>query len=155
MSPNRESAHISCSICPEPIDSALHRRSLPKIGEAGGYVCFEGLVRNVNHGKRVIRLDYEVYETLALKEMRRIAEYAVEDFQLYSVRSWHRSGSLNIGDTAVYIDVLARHRAEAFRGCRFIIDAIKRRVPIWKKEYYDDGTVTWSQCHEHESEPAL
>ncbi|MBM4250912.1 MAG: molybdenum cofactor biosynthesis protein MoaE [Deltaproteobacteria bacterium] len=149
------SGHISCSISPEPIDSTVHRRSLPLTGSAGGFVCFEGLVRNVNHGKSVFRLDYEVYEVLALKEMRRIAAQAMTDFQLFSVRMWHRSGSLCIGETAVYIDVLSRHRAEAFRGCRFVIDAIKQRVPIWKKEYYDDGTVTWSQCHEHTIEPAL
>lgn len=155
MDLDRQSGYISCSISCEPIDSTEHRRSLPLEGSSGGFVCFEGLVRNVNHGKRVIRLDYEVYEALALKEMRRIAAQALTDFQLDSVRCWHREGSLRIGDTAVYIDVLARHRAEAFRGCRFVIDAIKQRVPIWKKEYYDDGTVTWSQCHDHTIEPAL
>ncbi len=151
----RDEKIIFNAICPQPIDPSECRVSLPRSREVGGYVCFEGLVRSFNNGKKVIRLDYEVYEPLALKEMRRICERATEEFELFSARCWHRSGSLNLGDTAVLIDVLARHRAEAFKGCRFIIDAIKHRVPIWKKEYYDDGTASWTQCHEHHDEPAF
>ena len=146
---------IECGIQSTPIDHIKCRQSLPALSDAGGYVCFEGLVRNINHGKSVVRLDYEVYEALAIKEMYRIANQAGSECHLRCVRCWHRSGSLGIGDTAIIIQVLARHRAEAFRGCRLVIDSIKTRVPIWKKEYYDDGTVSWSQCHEHGSEPAL
>ena len=115
----------------------------------GGYVVFEGMIRNVNHGKRVTHLEYEVYEPLAKKELRRICEYAAERFSLHYVRAVHREGRLSIGDTAVIIQTLSRHRREAFEGCRHVIDQLKARVPIWKKEYYDDGTSTWTQCHDH------
>jgi molybdopterin synthase catalytic subunit len=144
---------IECHIQSTPLDVTALRRSLPAIPDAGGFVSFEGHVRNINHGKKVVRLDYEVYETLALKEMRRIALEISATLQLKCVRCWHRSGSLEVGDPAVLIQVLARHRDEAFRGCRQVIDQLKSRVPIWKKEYYDDGSINWSQCHEHVSKP--
>ena len=144
-----------CSIEFGPINPAECRRLLPFYPDVGGYVSFEGIVRDSNHGKKVIRLDYEVYEALALREMQRIADQAAEEYKLRRVFVQHRCGSLEVGDIAVLIQVQSRHRAEAFGGCRYVIDSIKHRVPIWKKEYYDDGTVAWSQCHEHNSEPSL
>jgi molybdopterin synthase catalytic subunit len=131
------------------------RQALPEIPDAGGYVCFEGLVRNINHGKTVTRLEYEVYDELALKELRRIAEFAAERYGLRYVGCRHRRGALEIGETAVVVQVLSRHRREAFEGCRYVIDQLKARVPIWKKEYYDDGSSVWTQCHEHGLEPPL
>src|SRR5690606_10689975 len=104
---------------------------------------------------RVVRLDYEAYETLATKEMRRISEQAAELFQLRFVRAVHRTGSLSIGESAVMIQTLSRHRREAFEGCRFIIDQLKARVPIWKKEHYDDGTAHWTRCHDHDANPRI
>lgn len=147
-------ATIDCRIASTALDVTALRKSLPDMPGCGGYVVFEGLIRNVNHGKSVTRLEYEVYETLALKELKRICEYACERFQLKYVRAWHREGRLEIGDTAVMIQVLSRHRREAFEGCRFIIDQLKARVPIWKKEFYDDGSATWTQCHEHHAHDA-
>ncbi len=138
------------------MDAAGLRRALPNIADAGGYVCFEGLVRNINQGKAVVRLEYETSEELALKELRRIAEAAAERFDLRYVGCTHRQGSLAIGETAVFVQVLSRHRREAFEGCRYVIDQLKARVPIWKKEYYDDGSSVWTQCHhEHGLEPPL
>jgi molybdopterin synthase catalytic subunit len=146
---------VNCFITAEAIDPSSCRKSLPSAPEAGAYVCFEGIVRNHNHGKAVVRLNYEVYETLALKEMQRIGLQASEEFGLQYVRCWHRKGSLAVGDIAVLIYVVARHRGEAFRGCKYIIDSIKQRVPIWKNEFYADGTSSWTECHGHETEPAL
>lgn len=128
------------------------RSTLPALSSCGGYVSFEGLVRNVNHGKGVTRLEYETYDELALKELGRIAEFAAERHKLEFVRAIHRKGRLEIGDVAVIIQVLSRHRKEAFDGCRLVIDSLKRSVPIWKKEFYDDGTHSWTQCHEHAHE---
>ena len=143
-------AETQCAIVDQPLDMAALRRELPPLPDCGGYVAFEGIVRDVNHGRRVTRLDYEAYESLAAKELTRIAEQAIERFGLRYVRAVHRTGSLAIGDTAVVVQVLSRHRREAFDGCRFVIDQLKARVPIWKKEYYDDGSAVWTRCHDHD-----
>ena len=148
-------ASVDVAIQETTLDPAALRRTLPPLPDCGGYVAFEGLVRNVNHGKAVVRLDYEVYDELALKELRRIAEQAAERYRLRFVRAVHRQGSLAIGDVAVVVQALSRHRREAFDGCRFVIDQLKARVPIWKKEFYDDGSSAWSQCHDHGLEPPL
>ena len=140
---------VLTSLFAEPLDILALRRDLPALPDCGGFVAFEGIVRDVNHGRKVTRLDYEAYDALAEKELRRIAEQAVERFGLRFVRAVHRTGSLTIGDTAVVVQVLSRHRREAFDGCRFVIDQLKARVPIWKKEYYDDGSTDWTRCHDH------
>jgi molybdopterin synthase catalytic subunit len=145
--PPRVDCAVDCAIQATPIDSARLRRELPELPGCGGYAAFEGLVRNVNDGRRVTRLDYEAYDELALKEMRRICEEALERFGLQFARAYHRRGSLAIGDVAVAIQVLTGHRGEAFAGCRYVIDQIKERVPIWKKEFYEDGTTEWTRCH--------
>lgn len=136
-------------------DSALkinnYRSSAPESPGSGGYVCFEGQVRNSNNGRTVTHLEYEVYEALALKELRRICEEASERYQLHFARAVHRKGRLEIGETAVIVQVLSRHRKEAFEGCRFIIDQLKSQVPVWKREFYDDGGHIWTQCHDHGS----
>jgi molybdopterin synthase catalytic subunit len=141
---------VDCAIHAAPIDSIRMRRELPDLPGCGGYVTFEGIVRNVNAGRRVTRLDYESYDELAVKEMRRICEEGLERFGLQFARAYHRRGTLTIGDVAVAIQVLTGHRGEAFAGCRYIIDEIKARVPIWKKEFYEDGTTEWTRCsHGH------
>ncbi len=140
---------LDCRIADQAIDVKTERQNLPALADCGGYVCFEGIVRNINHGKSVSRLEYETYDELALKELGRIAEFAAERHHLKFVRAVHRKGSLGIGETAVIIQVLSRHRREAFEGCRLIIDQLKSRVPIWKKEFYDDGSSVWTQCHDH------
>jgi molybdopterin synthase catalytic subunit len=112
----------------------------------GGYVPFEGAVRNHNEGRVVQRLEYEAFAPLALREGERILAAACGRFGLAQVRCAHRVGSLEIGAIAVWVGVGAPHRGEAFDACRYIIDHIKHSVPIWKKEYYDDGDSGWVNC---------
>ena len=113
---------------------------------SGAYVGFEGWVRNHNEGQRVLRLEYEAYETLGVKEGERIIREAVQRFGLETVCCVHRLGSLEIGDLAVVVGVSSPHRNEAFEACRYIIDEVKHRVPIWKKEHYVDGDSGWVNC---------
>lgn len=138
---------VICQIAAGPLRTDELRRDLPLLPDCGGHVTFEGMIRNVNHGKAVTRLDYEVYDTLAVKELERIGREAAQRFELRYVRVLHRKGRLDIGEPAVIVQVLSRHRREAFDGCRYVIDELKARVPIWKKEYYDDGSSAWTQCH--------
>ena len=95
-------------------------------------------------------LNYEAYEALAIKEIVKIGNEAAERFGLDAVYVVHRVGSLNIGDTAVVVTAIAGHRGEAFQGCRYVIDNLKVRAPIWKKEFYLDGTHRWPRCSEHD-----
>lgn len=140
---------IEVGIEEKPLPVQQYRTALPASPGSGGYVCFEGHVRNSNNGRTVTHLEYEVYDTLALKELQRICESACERFQLHFARAVHRKGRLDIGEPAVIIQVLSRHRKEAFEGCRYIIDRLKAQVPVWKREHYDDGTHIWAQCHDH------
>jgi adenylyltransferase/sulfurtransferase len=113
---------------------------------AGGYASFEGWVRNHNEGHAVTRLEYEAFEALANKEGERIVKEAIEKFGVVKAACVHRVGSLAIGDLAVWVGVSSRHRAEAFAACRYIIDEVKHRVPIWKKEHYVTGDSGWVNC---------
>ncbi|HEX9138837.1 MAG TPA: molybdenum cofactor biosynthesis protein MoaE [Steroidobacteraceae bacterium] len=112
----------------------------------GGFAAFEGWVRDHNDGRRVQSLEYEAHAALAVREGERIIAEAVERFGIRRALCVHRVGSLNLGDLAVWVGVSAEHRDEAFRACRYIIDEIKHRVPIWKKEYYDRGDSGWVNC---------
>lgn len=112
----------------------------------GGYASFEGWVRNENEGRRVLRLEYEAFETLAIREGERIVQEAVERFGVRRARCVHRVGTLSVGELAVWVGVASGHRAEAFAACRYIIDEVKHRVPIWKKEHYADGDSGWVNC---------
>lgn len=113
---------------------------------AGGYCEFEGWVRNQNEGRRVARLEYEAYEPLAIREGEKVLEEAKERFPYVNAGCVHRTGLLAIGDCAVWVGVAAPHREEAFKACRYIIDEIKMRLPIWKKEHYVDGDSGWVNC---------
>ena len=113
---------------------------------AGGFCVFEGWVRNENEGKTVQRLEYEVYEPLAVKEGEKVLAEARQRFPYLQAACAHRSGLLEIGDCAVWVGVAAPHRDEAFKACRYIIDEIKLRLPIWKKEHYVDGDSGWVNC---------
>lgn len=113
---------------------------------SGAYVQFEGWVRDHNDGRRVLRLEYEVYEPLAIKEGERIIAEAVRRFSLRQAAAIHRSGLLQLTDIAVLVGVSSPHRGEAFDACRYIIDRLKTRLPIWKKEHYADGTEEWVNC---------
>jgi len=137
---------LYCQIQDAVIDASAFRRQLHTPETAGGVSLFEGIIRNQNDGKAVIHLEYEAYASLALKEMRRIRSEAMEIFGLVGAYQVHRVGRLAIGETAVIIAALAKHRNEAFSGCRYMIDQLKARVPIWKKEFYQDGTYQWTRC---------
>ena len=126
----------------QPIDIAALSRAL--VGDsAGACVTFEGWVRNRNAGRAVHRLDYQAYATLAEKEGEKILIEAREKFAILDVRCEHRTGSLAIGDLAVWVGVSSPHRDAAFAACRFVIDEVKLRVPIWKNEHYADGESGW------------
>ena len=114
---------------------------------AGGFASFEGWVRNHHGGKAVRSLEYSAYQVLAEKEGNRIVEEAKEAYAIDHAYCQHRIGHLSIGDMAVYVAVSAAHRGAAFDACRYIIDEAKTRIPIWKKEYYIDGTTAWPHCH--------
>jgi molybdopterin synthase catalytic subunit len=109
--------------------------------EDGAAVVFEGVVRNHTSGRQTLYLDYEAYEEMALKQMEELAAEALRQFKVRDVAIVHRLGRLEIGATSVLIAVASAHRAAAFEACRWLIDTLKRTVPIWKKEYFVDGAV--------------
>lgn len=123
----------------------------------GGVTLFAGIVRDHNEGKPVVRLEYSAYEAMAEKEMARIAGELAQRFPAARVTMLHRLGSLVVGDAAVVVVAAAAHREEAFAACRAGIEAIKSRVPIWKKEYGPDGSHWVEPCghggREHPSSP--
>ncbi|MBO9617698.1 MAG: molybdenum cofactor biosynthesis protein MoaE [Niabella sp.] len=112
----------------------------------GGLVTFTGIVRNKTKDKAVIRLEYECYEPMAIKEMEKIAETAIQLFAVKNVCIHHRTGTLQVGDIAVIIAINAPHREAAFDACRYVIDTLKQTVPIWKKEVFEDGEE-WVAAH--------
>src|SRR5580692_6422896 len=134
------------------IDTAVARRELLDVG-AGGYVSFEGWVRNYSEGREVTRLEYEAFEDLAVKEGERILAEAAARFPIKRALCIHRVGALNLADMAVWVGVSSAHRGEAFDACRFIIDEVKHRVPIWKKEHYRSGDSGWVNCERCAAEP--
>ena len=113
---------------------------------AGGIVVFVGAVRNATKGKTVMRLEFEAYAPMALKEMRKIAEAARDRWNALGVVIHHRVGVLDIGELPVVIAVSTPHRQAAFEACQFCIDTLKETVPIWKKEVFADGEV-WVAAH--------
>ena len=113
---------------------------------AGAYVGFEGWVRDHNEGRQVRRLEYEAYEELGLKEGEKIINDAKLRFGFLEACCVHRTGKLEIGDLAVWVGVSSPHRDDAFAACRYIIDQVKCRIPIWKKEEYVDGDSGWINC---------
>jgi molybdopterin converting factor subunit 1 len=124
----------------EPIQTQQILESL-KRGEDGAALVFEGIVRNQTRGRTTLYLHYEAYEQMALQQMEALAAEALGRFQIRDVAIVHRLGRLHIGETSVLIAVASAHRAAAFEACRWLIDTLKRKVPIWKKEYFEDGAV--------------
>lgn len=112
-----------------------------KSDAAGGIVTFVGTVRNQTKGRTVLRLEFEAYEPLAKTEMHKIAQRAISEFGILKVAIHHRIGVLPIGEVPVIISVAAPHRKAAFAACEFAIDTLKETVPIWKREFYEDGNV--------------
>jgi molybdopterin synthase catalytic subunit len=131
----------------EPIDLAALQATSP----ADGALClFAGIVRNENKGRAVLYLEYEAYEDMALALMEKIAAEARQRWPITDLRMVHRLGRLEIGEASVAVVVASPHRVEAFAACRFLIDTLKAQAPIWKKEYYADGSA-WLE----ESRPVL
>ena len=126
----------------ETIDIAALREKFDD-ASAGGFVTFEGWVRNENEGRDVRQLEYEGYEAVAVKEGQKVLDEALEKFDVVRAECVHRVGHLDIGELAVWIGVSAGHRAAAFDACRYIIEEVKHRLPIWKKETYVDGDSGW------------
>jgi MoaE-MoaD fusion protein len=133
-----QSAH--CGIVREPIDIHALRKNLEH-PEDGSALFFDGIVRDNTRGRRTLYLQYEAYETMALSEMEKLAQAALEQFKVRDVLLVHRLGRLEIGETSVLIGVASAHRVAAFEACRWLIDTLKKTVPIWKMEYFEDGAV--------------
>lgn len=129
----------------QPIDVGAQAAALDD-PRAGACVNFEGRVRNHSEGQAVTRLEYEGYETLGVAEGGRVIAEALERFDVIAVRCVHRLGTLGIGEMAVWVGVSAAHRDAGFAACRYVIDEVKRRVPIWKKEHYAGGDSGWVNC---------
>jgi molybdopterin synthase catalytic subunit len=110
---------------------------------AGALVAFEGRVRNHNEGNTVVALEYQAYGPMAEREGADLLSEAMKTFGIRDARCVHRTGRLEVGDVAVWIGVTASHRDDAFKACRFIIDELKRRVPIWKREHFAEGSSAW------------
>ncbi len=124
----------------EPIDSASLVSNI-KQGEDGAVVVFDGIVRNNTRGRRTLYLVYEAYQDMALRQMQALAAEAIAVHGVRQVAMVHRLGRLEIGETSVLIAVSSAHRAQAFEACRWLIDTLKKTVPIWKKEHFEDGAV--------------
>jgi len=129
-----------CAIVQEPIDTRRLVASL-QAGEDGAVVAFEGVVRNHTRDRRTLYLDYEAYEPMALAKLESLRADALQKFAVRDVAIVHRIGRLQIGEASVFIVVASAHRAAAFDASRWIIDTLKQTVPIWKKEYFEDGAV--------------
>ena len=136
------------SLSDKPIRVDQARSHLADQG-AGALVTFEGWVRDYNDGHSVKGLDYEVFKPLAEKEGNRILAEALDSYSILTATCVHRTGSLALGDLAVWVAVTAGHRDAAFGACRYIIDEVKKRVPIWKKEHYADGDSGWVNADEN------
>jgi molybdopterin synthase catalytic subunit len=120
-----------------------------KTTKTGCIVCFQGVVRDNSNGRKVYRMNIEVYEDMAIKELEKIREEAIKKFGVHEIFVIHRYGDLDVKDNIVFIAVAAGHRAETFDACRYVIEELKIRVPFWKKEYTKEGQV-WVEGEYHE-----
>lgn len=135
--------HLQISDTALDVMACIHQVSSPA---SGGIDVFIGTVRNTTQGKTVVRLEFEAYQSMALRKMRHLAEQAFQQWPVQALAIHHRTGVLQVGEVAVVIAVSAAHRAAAFEACRYAIDALKESVPIWKKEVFEDGEV-WVAAH--------
>jgi len=130
----------------EPINVQSIAASLQR-PEDGAVVIFEGVVRNHSNGKAVRFLEYQAYESMALKKLEEVGSRAKTEFPIRDIAIVHRLGHMDIGECSAVIVVTSAHRGPAFEACRFAIDAIKKIVPIWKKEFFEDGEVWVEGAH--------
>ena len=124
----------------DPIDTAAIMAA-SREGADGAVCVFDGIVRDNTRGRRTLHLDYEAYEEMALSQMRSLAEESIRRFGVRDVTLVHRLGRLVVGETSVLIVVASAHRGAAFDACRYVIDTLKKTVPIWKKEQFVDGAL--------------
>jgi len=136
---------IDIKITEDPL-SIVHCLEIAQDLGSGGIATFIGTVRNKTKDKPVIRLEYECYQSMAIKEIQKIAENAISLFSVRNIVVHHRIGILYPGDAAVMIVVSDGHRDAVFDACRYIIDTVKQKVPIWKKEVFEDGDE-WVSAH--------
>lgn len=136
---------MATKITTEPVSAALLSRDTA-YPECGALCSFEGVVRNHHGGRAVLKLNYEAFVPMAESELKRLKDEIESEWPMCHVRMSHRIGALEIGDTAVAIVVWAPHRAEAFDACEAAIDRLKKRLPVWKREFYADGTTSWVVC---------
>ncbi len=135
-----EAAPEICELVREPLARDDWLASLAGPAD-GAMVVFEGMARNHSRGRRVLRLEYEAYEEMARKQMRRLAGELRQRFGVSRVVMVHRLGRIEIGETSILIGVSSPHRRASFDACRYAIDAFKRSVPIWKKEFFEDESA--------------
>jgi len=124
----------------EPIDAEQIVRAI-KAGADGAVCVFDGMVRDNTRGRETLHLDYEAYEEMALKQMSELRAQAIATFGVREVAIVHRLGRLLVGETSVLIVVASAHRGAGFEACRWVIDTLKKTVPIWKKEQFVDGAA--------------
>ncbi len=136
---------MQVQIVDTPIDVDGLRRGMFN-HSAGALVTFEGWIRDHNEGRVVEALEYEVYTPLAISEGERILRETAAEIPILAAHAVHRAGRLELGGCAVWVGVVSPHRDEAFRACRRIIDEVKVRLPIWKKEFYAEGDSGWVNC---------
>jgi len=113
----------------------------------GAYAWFAGVVREENEGQSVVGIDYECYEAMAKKELDKIFSEAQKEWGIHEGRLIHRVGYLKKGEVSLFVGVTSPHRREAFSALQYVIDELKKRVPLWKKEYYEAGHQEWISCH--------
>jgi molybdopterin converting factor subunit 1 len=135
MQATDHAALVRCPIDGEAIATSIRQP------EDGAVVVFDGVVRNHTRGRRTLYLDYSAYEPMALRQMEQLAQQALANHAVRDVWVVHRLGQLQIGESSVYIAVASAHRAAAFEACRWLIDTLKKTVPIWKNEFFEDGAV--------------
>jgi len=143
---------VEAVISAAPIDAAALVRNVSGPGE-GAVLLFLGTVRDHNRDRRVERLDYEAFAPMARKELVAICQEAAGSFDLAGVSAVHRTGRLVPGEASLGVAVAAAHRDAAYRGSRWIVEEIKRRLPVWKREAYADGTEAWLDGHPAGSAP--
>jgi molybdopterin synthase catalytic subunit len=133
------------SVSSQAIDVEATKKAVADTS-CGALVVFEGWIRDHNEGQQVERLEYEIYRPVAEREGARIIDEAIQKFSVSHAVCVHREGLLELGEVAVIVCVSSPHRGEAFDACRYIIDHIKTRLPIWKKEHYVSGLSEWVNC---------
>ena len=132
------------AVSDQPLDVAAHSAAVRSV-EAGADVTFCGVVRDHDHGRQVIELEYSGYPT-AVEVLREVAEEVAADESVIAVAVSHRIGMLAVGDVALVASVTAAHRKQAFESCQRLVDEVKARLPIWKRQVFADGTDEWVNC---------